>query len=569
MPDVVPQDVQDVEEPAGGAPAAMAAPGPVRTPGWIRRRARNVYRRPALVGAIAAGVAVVALVSVVVMPLQQQRAMRAAPARQRVKPDTVAIQRHVTGAMAAARAADSALARLRLEPGTTVVAPGAAAGADGDAGTAGDAGLDSVRSAIADLTRLLGRARNAPLPASYRALGESPALRGQRGVAALLDTLSRIEASRAAFGATGDVDPIFVALTSRATQVGKALQAIGEARRAALERELVRSTPLPLRPPDTVALARSRDSAAAALASARRWLAAAQAIDSAADAADARARAAASLGASIPAVLAGACVLGLVLGFGAALMMELRAPRVADRDEAMALTGVEALAAVGDEPLAVERRRQADRDMPPSIDLDSGAYRLAFAQLADRGDNLPALTVVGEDAWVTAVVAANLGATVALAARTVLVIDTDVEGHSLSRVTNVRRTPGLVDVLAGGDDWAGAVQSVVVGRGRTMDVLSSGAFGARGVLEEAGPELAAFLDRVRRRYECVVVSAPAGRLGGHVAGLPGGVGTLVTVRIGRTPHGVLRALAGQIRERGLQIRGLMLWDRGEPSLPAG
>jgi MinD-like ATPase involved in chromosome partitioning or flagellar assembly len=163
-------------------------------------------------------------------------------------------------------------------------------------------------------------------------------------------------------------------------------------------------------------------------------------------------------------------------------------------------------------------------------------------------------------------VAANLGALMARQARTVLVIDTDIERQSLSAVTHVRSTPGLVDVLTGGVEWAAAVRAVVVGRGRSMDVLPGGAFGARGVLDAAAPEFASLLAHVRRRYECVLLSSPLSRAGELSAAASGAGGVIVTVRAARTHHRVIGPLAALIRGRGLLLRGLVLWERADPSL---
>jgi MinD-like ATPase involved in chromosome partitioning or flagellar assembly len=144
-----------------------------------------------------------------------------------------------------------------------------------------------------------------------------------------------------------------------------------------------------------------------------------------------------------------------------------------------------------------------------------------------------------------------------------LVIDTDVERQSLSSVTRVRGTPGLLDVLAGRVEWAAAVRSVVVDRDRTLDVLPSGAFGAHEGLDSMITDVAQLLEHVGRRYDCVLLSAPLSSGGGLSLTATLGSPVLV-VRRARTPVRSLVGLTGLIRDRGCQIRGALMWCRGEP-----
>lgn len=524
-----------------------------RAPSWIRRRARNVYRRPLFVSAVGLAVFTIVLVAVVVSPLQERRAVRATLPLMRTRPDTAAILEHIAMAERVLGTTDSLLLAGRESSRQSV----------SDSAQLDDARRDSLASELGGLTTLLRRAHDAPLAASYRALGSATALKGDRRAAALLDTLARIDSSRAAFGAPRGVDPIFVALTARLTQIGKRLEAIADDKRSALQAALSRMGTAPVGAPDTEPLVKTRDSAVAALGSARRWLVEAQDVDRDMDAADARERSAAAIGASVPAMIGAAAALGLTIGFAVALAFEMHEPRVSDADEAESIAGSSVLAAIGSAPASPVRRRRADLEMPPLVELASDAYRLLFAQLADRADNLPLLSIVGDDALTTAVVAANLGAVAARHVRTVLVIDADVERQSLSSVTRVRGTPGLLDVLAGRIEWPTAVRSVVIDRDRTLDVLPSGAFGAHEALNAMGADVAQLLEHVRRRYDCVLLNAPVSNAGGLsvTATL---ASTVVVVRTARTPVRVLDVLTGLIRGRGGRIRGILMWGRGEP-----
>jgi len=425
---------------AGVASAAPAPPSPAlaaRAPGWIRRRARNVYRRPLLVSAVGLTVFVVVLVAAVVAPLQERRAVRATLPPPRVRPDTVAIMRHIEMAGSVLRTTDSAL--------------------------------------------LMARQTNA--------------------------------------GASDSVE-------------------------------------------------HTHDSAVAALASAHRWLEQARDVDRDMDASNARAKSADAIGASVQAMLAGAGAFGLVAGFAFALALEVRDPRVSDGDEAESIAAVRVLATIGEARAAPIRRRRADHETPPLVELYSDAYRLLFAQLADASDNLPLLSIVGDDALTTAVVAANLGAVAARQVRNVLVIDADVERQSLSSVTRVRGTPGLVDVLEGRVEWAAATRSVVVDRDRTLDVLPGGAFGAHEAMDSMIASVTQVLEHVGRRYDCVLMSAPLSSTGG--LSLTATLGSpVVVVRRARTSVRSLAEVTSLIGDRGSKMRGILMWNRDEPIAVSG
>ena len=80
---------------------------------------------------------------------------------------------------------------------------------------------DSLGAELATLNRLIDRAENAPLPTSFRALAASPTVAADPRVRVLLDSLADVERERNAFGAVGAVDPVYLALTSRATAIGR------------------------------------------------------------------------------------------------------------------------------------------------------------------------------------------------------------------------------------------------------------------------------------------------------------------------------------------------------------
>ncbi|HEX6537246.1 MAG TPA: hypothetical protein VF041_21880 [Gemmatimonadaceae bacterium] len=535
-----------------------------RSAGWFRRRARNVYQRPLLVGSVALGVVVLMVIGLVAVPRRLERGTEGGTGDVAAPPDTAAIQASVVSADARVAEADAALAHARDEvlgraPVTVVdTFPPALR-----------LRRDSLDAMSAELTRLLQRAEDAPLPASYRALGGSAAMRGVPGIASLLDTLAEVERSREDFGAAGGVDPIFVALTSRATQIGRRIRQMAAARNDALRREVARLTPAPPKlatPDDTLRLALARDSAESAAAAARRQMEHARLVAQALEARAERERQIAAFGVPAATLLVAALALGLALGFGVALAVEIRHPRVSDGAEAEAATGTRVLVTIGPGVGAGElRRRRADQQVPALIVLGGEEYQLLYTQLADRAFNVPLLAVVGDDAMVTAVVAANLAAVVARQVRTTLLVDADAPFRSGAIVTRTRATRGLQDVLAGRVEWSEVIRSVVVGRERTMDVLPAGPIGSSASLAASKDALSHLMRHLARRYECVIVNAPRSGQGAipAVTGVVSDV--IVCVRTGRTSLVMLQQLLSALAPDGATLRGIVLWDREDPT----
>jgi hypothetical protein len=301
---------------------------------------------------------------------------------------------------------------------------------------------------------------------------------------------------------------------------------------------------------------------------ARRALASERLLNQEIDERLARQQAAAANSSAVPAIWPAALIVGLVAGLGGACRLEVRDPRVADAAAAAATAGTSVLVTLGADQRTQERRRRADREVPPLVELASDGFRLLHTQLADRSFALPLIAVLGDSPVVTAVVAANLAAAVARQVRTTLLIDADFETHSLATVTRVPREPGLAGVISGDVEWASAVSAVVVDRDRTMDVLPGGSFGSaqrgKGKGAEADAGLVAVLERVTRRYECVVVSMPISRHGTISIPASERMPAVVCVRTARTRVLGLDELMATLRTNGAAVRGLVVWEREDP-----
>ena len=258
-----------------------------------------------------------------------------------------------------------------------------------------------------------------------------------------------------------------------------------------------------------------------------------------------------------------AAVVAVVVALAIALTLELHWPRVADVAEAESLSGTRVLVTVGKKIDAPERqRRSADREVPPSIEQSSDAYRLLYGQLADATFDLTVIAIAGDHPYVTVSVASNLAAIAARSGRATLLLDTDFRVQPVAKMMGVSPTPGVADVLAQRLGWAGAISSVLVSRGRSIDVLPSGVLG--GTLQAVSEEFAAEVDRLSRRYETVVLSASTPEQGtiGAAAGAMGEV--VICLRRGRSTHASLKSLMAALESSGARMRGIVLWDREDP-----
>ncbi len=553
-----------VSDPVGLLFAEPVAPPSVGT--WLGRRARNAARRTALLGVAGGLVFVAMLVTLIVIPHRARRAAAAIMPRPSERPDTARLKAADATAVEQLARAEAALASERARAARRALPT-----PPDTLPTAVRMRRDSLQSAIARLTTLLERAEAAPLFASYRALGAAPELQGDVRVTALLDSLSEIERQRDAFGATGGVDPLFVALTSRAGQLGRALQEIGATRRAALREETERLRPPPrpvvtLLPVDTMPVATARNSAREAVVRARTALASARDRNRQLDARQQRAREISAIAASPPAMLAASLIFGLAAGFAIALMAELRSPRVADAREIELLVSLPVLARVGPTERMPERsRRRADREVAPIIDQANDTYRQVYLSLADAATNLPTVAITGDEPSVVATMSINLAVAAAHQARHALVIDADVTVHSVSAALHVPPAPGATESLTGEIEWPEVIVHAVVGRDRTIDVIPAGR--RRGANEVAPRTLRDAVAHLARRYDTVVVSAPWLRevpLEDTVSASPG---IVVVARTGRTTAVGLKRLVTAIQRAGGTVRGLVAWEAPDPVIP--
>lgn len=534
---------------------------------WMAARARNALHRPIFIGAVSVGTFVTALVALVLVPQQAQRAAQAIAPKPGERPDTTTIVQSVAQADARVATAESSLAAARIK--ASILAETAIDTLD----PVLIAHRDSLGRRLSELDQLLTRTETAPLAASYRALAESPELTGQPAVKALVDSLGEIERERDASGTSGGADPVFVALTARATEIGRSLQTIGRTRREALRAEIAALAPPPrpsageLAQADTLRRLGLRDSARADLATATARLENARRTLVELDRRAERARALANpLSAPPYAMLASAIVFGMVLGFGAALVQEVRRPRIADQQEAERIAGIRVVSVIRPRPPSPERgRRMADRVAPPHIDPGNDAHQLVWLFVAPPPSALLMLTICGESSAIAAIIAANLGAVAADEARNVILIDTDTESSPVASALRLKAQPGLDDIIDGRMGWPETTQHATIGRDRVIDVVTSGTGFPTPDAREVSDLLRRDAARLARHYDTIVIVASKELT---LSGLPGVLpkhDVLYCARLGYTRHADLKKALQGIRLAGGNPLGIVLWDDAEPA----
>ncbi len=432
----------------------------------------------------------------------------------------------------------------------------------------------ALAAEVGTLNRLIDRADNAPLPASYRALASAPSLASDPVVRALLDSLSDIERERDAFGTVGGVDPVYVALTSRATAVGRSIQAIAETRRAAARQQLALlrppSAPAPQRPQvDTARYLAQRAQSQRDYGNAVRALAQMKAVNDRIDQETSHARELANVGAPPLAMLAAALVLALTIGFGASFFFELKMPTVADAREAEQVSGVRVLGLIERAEFVAERsRRLADETAPPLIDLVSESYRRLYLHLAATEANIPIVTVAGDDGAVVATVAANIAAVAAYEARSTLLVDVDPVSSMIAGIFRIPSNPGLSGMMDGRSDWSDSIVQTTIGRDRTLDILPSGTKRQSMVDVAAVERVRGDFARMEKRYDLIVIAAPTAYVQRGRASIIPGPDVILCARVAHTRIARIREEVESLRALDLRIHGIVLWDDDVPVIEA-
>src|SRR5688572_27064650 len=534
---------------------------------WMAARARNALRRVLVFGIVGGVVFIAALIAFVVVPRSASRKALAVASRIEARTDSSPAVAARDRYLAEVTATDSVLnaARLAAMPVPTPLID--------TFPPAVRLQRDSLNAELATLNRLIDRAENAPLPTSYRALAASPVVAAEPRVRVLLDSLADIERERNEFGAAGGVDPIYLALTSKASAIGRAIQGIADVKRGEVRGKLalIRPVPAPVVRPklsvDTTVLLAQNATAQQNYAAAVKQLEQINQRNARIDRETVRARNLANVGAPPWAMLAAAVVLALAVGFAASFGTELKRPHIADSREAEQVSGTRVLTLVKPPEVVVERsRRQADIEAPPLIDVVSESYRTLYLHIAAVEASVPIVTITGDDPGIVATVASNLAASAAYEARSTLLVDVDPTTCSVASVLRIRPDPGLSGIITGNATWPEAIVPTTIGRDRPLDVLPSGTRRvgppAPDVVEEVRRELA----RMQRRYDFIIIAAPTSYVQRSASSIIPAPDVILCARLAHTTVGALKTAVDSLRGADMRIHGLVLWDAEMPQL---
>jgi Mrp family chromosome partitioning ATPase len=534
---------------------------------WMAARARNALRRVVVFGIVGGVVFIAALIAFVLVPRNASRKALAVAAQIEAKSDSspaVTVRdRYLVEVTAVDSALDAARRAANPVPAPVIDTFPPAVRAQ----------RDSLGVELARLNRLIDRAENAPLPTSYRALAASPEVAADPKVRVLLDSLAGIERDRNAFGAVGTVDPVYLALTSRANAIGRSIQAVADAKRGEIRGKLalIRPTPAPVVKPaitvDTAMLLAQRATVQQSYSAAARQVDQISTKNSRIDRESARAREFSNVGAPPWAMLAAAVVLALAVGFAASFGTELKRPHIADPREAEQVSGARVLTVIRPPEVVVERsRRQADVEAPPLIDVVSESYRTLYLHIASVEASVPIVTITGDDPGIVATVAANLAASAAYEARSTLLVDVDPTTCSVASVLRIRPDPGLSGIITGSSTWPEAIVPTTIGRDRPLDVLPSGTrrsgLPETNVVEEVKKELA----RMQRRYDFIIIAAPTSYVQRSASSIIPAPDVILCARIAHTTVGGLKTAVDTLRGADMRVHGLVLWDAEMPQL---
>lgn len=533
---------------------------------WLGARARNVLQRPWRLLAVGAAIFVGVLLSYLFLPAGAQGVINLlSPDRIEWRDTTLLIAREKATRTRLA-SAEQALAQLRSSRAALMAGVSPAPMTPTEA-----AARDSLIATVGSLGALLQRAEGAPLPESFRALANAPVMRDDPRVRALVDSLNEVERERDDLGAGATVDPVFVALTTQANELGRRITALGQSRLAALSSEVqLRQSPAATTAIDSAAVTlpdsqpalAARQSAWVAYEGARRSLSSARLANLRADSVAARERARNQL-APITVLVIGALIIAAAVTFALAMFDEMRSPRVADAVEAERLTSLRVLGVARLRAVPPERtRRAADRLVPPILDPTFDAYRVLAWHLSSQWPKDGIVTVTGDNSIVAATVAANLAAVLANDARVTLLIDADLAEEPVRAILALPRSPGLVAVVENRRKWSETLVSVAVGRGRTIDVLPAG--GREAPLGPAESQaLVAEVQRAARRHDAtIVVTSLAG-----AKRFRAGDDVVVCATQTRTRLATLARTVASMIDEGARVRGVVLWDGPLPAAP--
>ncbi len=267
-------------------------------------------------------------------------------------------------------------------------------------------------------------------------------------------------------------------------------------------------------------------------------------------------------------------VLGLIGGLGIAVLQEMldssiKSPDELERDEDMTLLGyvprMERLPLkLGDH--AIDRYHHVEQDPYSQIAEAYRALRTSLLYKAAPTDTSPIVFTspgMGEGKTTTI---CNLGITLAQTGLNVLLVDADLRKGRLHEAFQLKKSPGLSEVLLGRATVDQAIQETSV---PGLSVMASGAFPSNPAELLSSPRMQQLLDALGKRFARVLIDSPPVIAVTDAAILAAMTQNVIGIaQSGRTPRQALRRLAATCREVHAKLLGVVLNNVPRRDAPA-
>ena len=208
---------------------------------------------------------------------------------------------------------------------------------------------------------------------------------------------------------------------------------------------------------------------------------------------------------NIPMNLGVGLILGLLLGFGVAILRKLLDTKIRSEQDVRALTDTPILGVVAFDQ-AVPRHPIILRDEPlaaPSEAVRRLRTNLQFIDVANRPTSIVVSSSVPAEGKST--IALNLAVSLADTGARVILVDADLRRPSLAEYVGIEGNVGLTTVLIGRADVADVVQPLGT---TTLDLLPSGQIPPNPSELLGSPAMAGLLDRLSASYDMVLLDSP-------------------------------------------------------------
>lgn len=401
--------------------------------------------------------------------------------------------------------------------------------------------LRSTDSVLGELATALDAAREQRTATAYLRLADAEAVRYGPRMLALADSLRRSMSE-----------------TDR-QRLGRTVMAIADYRRSELA-----STAPPARTPESLARAADTTALRARMVDLTDSLRTAQARHETARAAVAAAvaRLEATRQRTAPVSPAPVVLLVLVLGVvarvGLALLREMRAPALSGVEEAEHAVGASVLSLVRD-PLPEGALRFRPRGVDP--------FRVLYLALTSTGTRSRSVIVVGQDAVVSAAVAARLAVAAAADHRSTLVMELNADAVALSRIFRDHAEPGFTDALAGRLAWREVARAVGSSDGLNMEMIPAGTTPEASLPDDTRAEAMRSFAEFRDRHELTIITVGTGDVTTARELLPSASLVLCGV-VGATSVTGFISAGAELEASGDRLHSLVLWDAPLPTLPS-